>query len=139
MTVCVDASLILKCLVYEPGTAQANEWLRAHEDDEFTAPWFLPAEVASVLRRKARQNEITNEEALEALRLLESLDVRLVCDLWLVRKAYDLAAALDQSAIYDCLYLALAERERCDLWTADERLAQVARPRHACVRLIGSP
>jgi predicted nucleic acid-binding protein len=138
MKVCVDASLIVKCLVYEPGTAQANAWLKAHAEDEMVAPWFLPGEVASVLRRKARQGEITDAEAREALRLLDLLDIGLVSDLTLVSTAYDLAAGLNQSSVYDCLSLALAEREQCDLWTADARFAEAARPRHACVRLLGS-
>jgi predicted nucleic acid-binding protein len=138
MKVCVDASLIVKCLLYEPGTAEANAWLKAHGEDEMVAPWFLPAEVASVLRRKAHQGEITDAEAREALRLLDLLDIWLVSDPVLIRTAYELASSLGQTSVYDFLYLALAEREQCDLWTADARFAEAARPRHACVRLLGS-
>ncbi|MDP2871226.1 MAG: type II toxin-antitoxin system VapC family toxin [Bacillota bacterium] len=138
MTVCVDASLVMKFLTYEPDADVANAWLQVHKDKEMMAPWFLPAEVASVLRRKMLRGEITDQEGQEALLLLDSLDFTLASDFALVRRAFDLAVELDQPSVYDTLYLAVAERERCDLWTADARFAQAACSRYSSVRLIGS-
>lgn len=138
MTVCPDASLILKCLSYEPGTDAALEWLTAHVNGEMVVPSFFLAEVASVLRRKVFRQEMTPEDGQEALDALESVDVRLVWDLELIQRAFHLADELGQSTIYDTLYLAVAEREHCDLWTADARFAATASARFPFVRLLGS-
>ena len=136
MTVCVDASLILKCLLYEDGTDAALDWLEAHVDDELVAPSFLLVEVASVLRRKVSQGEISPEDGHEALLAVEALGVRLVWDYELVRKAFDMAGELGQSTVYDTFYLAVAQRNECDLWTADERFAEAASRRYPFVRLL---
>ena len=138
MTVCLDASLILKCLTYEPGTDAALGWLSAHADDDMVAPSFFLAEVASVLRRKVGQLEIGPEDGQEALLALKALDARLVWDFELVQSAFLLADELGQSTIYDTLYLAVAEREHCDLWTFDARFVAAASARYPFVRLLGS-
>lgn len=139
MTVCVDASLILKCLTYEPDSDAATASLRAHKDEEMIAPSLLIAEVASVLRQKVRRNEIAVSEGQEALLVLELLNIGLVSDFALLRREFELATELDQTSVYDTLYLAAAERERCDLWTADARFARAASERYPFVRLVGSP
>jgi len=138
VTVCVDASLIVRCLSYEPGTGAATGWLQCHGDEEMVAPWLLAAEVASVLRLKAGKNEMTVAESKEAMRLLGLLDIRFVFDLELVRRAYEVAEDLNQPSIYDALYVAVAEREKCDLWTADTRFANAASPRYPFVRIAGA-
>ena len=138
MTVCIDASLIIKCLTYEPDSDKAIDWLSTHKDEEMVAPAFFLAEVASVIRQKVRQDELTLDEAQEAFDALESLDVRLLLDFALMRRAFDLAAELDQPTIYDMLYLAVAEREHCDLWTSDARFVSTARSRYPFVQSVAS-
>lgn len=134
MMVCVDASLVLKWLTYEVGSDEAIAWLSVHADDDFIAPPFLPVEVASALRQKARRGEITHEDGMEALRLLDSLNVRFTWDQELTERAFTLATELDQPTVYDTAYLALAAREQCELRTADGRFARAASPRYPFVR-----
>lgn len=134
MMVCVDASLVLKCLTYEAGSDEAIAWLATHADVQFIAPAHLPMEVASVLRQKARRGEITREDGVEALRLLNSLNISLAWDQELTQTAFALACELDQPTAYDTAYLALAAREQCELWTADDRFARAASPRYPFVR-----
>jgi predicted nucleic acid-binding protein len=136
VTVCVDASLVLKFLTYEPGSDVAQAWLQAHRDDVMVAPWLLLAEVASGLRRKALRSEISYEEGREALALLDSLEVTLVSDPRLVGRAFDLASEPGQPSVYDALYLAVAERLHCDLWTADARFVRSIGARYPSVRLV---
>ena len=81
---------------------------------------------------------MTPEDGQEALDALESVDVRLVWDFELIQRAFHLADELGQSTIYDTLYLAVAEREHCDLWTADARFAAAASARFPFVRPLGS-
>lgn len=136
MTVCADASLVLKWLTYESDSDKAVAWLDAHADDEMIAPAFLPLEVASALRRKTRRDDITPDEGLEALQLLDRLRIRLTWDWALLERAFILAVELDQPTAYDTAYLALAERERCELWTADGRFTRIASSRYPFVRLL---
>jgi predicted nucleic acid-binding protein len=42
----------------------------------------------------------------------------------LARSAYEWTLRLNRGAAYDSFYLALAERLRCELWTADQRLVR---------------
>ncbi|MEW6228858.1 MAG: type II toxin-antitoxin system VapC family toxin [Bacillota bacterium] len=136
MTVCVDASLVLKWLTYESDSDKAVAWLDAHAEDEIIAPAFLPVEVASALRQKTRRAEMDPEKGLEALQLLDKLKIRLMWDRALLERAFILAVELDQPTAYDTAYLALAERERCELWMADERFTRIASPRYPFVRLL---
>lgn len=135
MIACIDASLALKWLTREPGTDEALTWLGAHAGDELIAPAFFPIEVASVLRQKTRRKEITVDECLEAFQLLEKLKIQLIWDWALLKRAFELAIELDQPTAYDTAYLALAERERCEFWTADASFARVASVSYPLVRM----
>ena len=55
----------------------------------------------------------------------------------LYRRAIQLASGLRQSAVYDCIYLALAEAQDGELWTADERFYRAASPQFSSVRWLG--
>lgn len=136
MSACVDASLAVKWLAHEPGSDKAIDWLNAHAGDEIIAPIFLPIEVASVLRQKVRRVEMTSEEGLKALKLLERLQIRLIWDWSLLERASSLAAELDQPTAYDTAYLALAEKNSCELWTADARFSRAASRMYPYVRLL---
>ena len=39
-----------------------------------------------------------------------------------------LAVGVSRQTVYDCLYIALAERERCELVTADDKLVKAVQP-----------
>ena len=54
---------------------------------------------------------------LDLLQVLPILDP----DLPLLPRAYEISSAA-RIGVYDCLYVALAERESCELITADARL-----------------
>lgn len=136
MTVCVDASLILKCLTYEPDSEAAQAWLSTYGSQEMVAPWLLTVEVASVLRRKVRRGEVSSAEAEEAISLLAGMQIRLLADFELVQAAFEIAGELAQPSVYDTLYLAVAQREACELWTADTRFARAAAARFPFVRSI---
>jgi len=136
MTVCVDASVVLKWLTFEDGSDRALSWLNARANDEIVAPAFLPVEVASVLRQKMCRGEMTVDECFEALHLLNRLEIRYVWDSALVERAFKIAVETGQPTVYDTTYLALAEKEQCEMWTADARFVHAASPRYPFVRLI---
>lgn len=57
----------------------------------------------------------------------------------LCERALVIADELKRAAAYDTQYAALAEREGCELWTADERFWNAAKTRYPWVRWVGEP
>ncbi len=118
----VDASVAIKWVVEEPGTAEALA-LRRYR---LSAPDLLIPECANILWKKVRRRELAELEALLAARLLERADVELVPMRRMLEPATRLAVALDHPA-YDCFYLALAQSAGLSFVTADGKLCAKAR------------
>ena len=126
----VDASVALKWVLPEARSDKARE-LRDDFDGqihELQAPDVFPIEVAHALTRAERRKIIPagNVKAFLA-DLLRSLP-RLHASLALLSRAVDLSSEL-QKGVYDCLYVALAEREDCEFVTEDLRLIAATRNR----------
>ena len=117
-TLVIDAGIAVKWVVEEEGTPRA---LKLRQRAKLIAPELLVAECADILRKKVRRDELSNEEALLAARLLQSAEVELSPTRLLLEPATRIAIDLDHPA-YECLYLALAAERDCELVTADERL-----------------
>lgn len=118
MTLVVDASVALKWVVPEPG------WQLAHKvraSDDCVAPELVIAELANVLWKLARRNEIGESRVNEIIVQIPGLFDRLDPLVELLPAAAGISLQLDHPA-YDCFYLALAEREGAPLVTADKRL-----------------
>ncbi len=100
------------------------------------APPIFRAEIANALHQRVRKREVSR---LEATEMLDSLLALVVIGepAGLYGRAMGLAGDLGLGSIYDALYLALAEYEGCELWTADQRLARQATPRLPLVRWVG--
>ena len=91
---------------------------------EIVVPDLFWAEVGSVLWRRHRVRELAPAEALGMLEDMFGQAVRSVPVQSLISNALIMAMALGHS-IYDCVYLALADREECRLVTADRRFHRV--------------
>lgn len=139
-TVVVDASLAMKWVLAEPHTGAARallaNWIA--EGTRVLAPTLMAYEAANVLHRRAARGGMTGEDAMRALNDLLQMGVGLECDPRSVMRALQLARQFGLSAAYDAQYLALAEREACECWTADERLWNAVKDRLPWVRWIGS-
>lgn len=119
----VDASIAVKWVVEEAGTAEALAIKRAHP---LAAPDLLTAECANILWKKVKRRELSLDEASLAARLLQRVDITLRPMRLFLEAATRIAVALDHPA-YDCLYLAMAEAEGTRFVTADDRLLRKAR------------
>lgn len=117
-TLVIDASIAVKWVVEEQGTAQA---LMLRRRARLIAPELLVAECANILWKKVQRNELSNEEAVLAARLLQAAEIELASTRFLLESATRMAILLDHPA-YDCVYLALAVANSCRFVTADERL-----------------
>lgn len=114
----IDASIAIKWVVEEKGTAEA---LALRDGSRLIAPELLVAECANILWKKVQRDELSEEEALLAARLLQGAEIELVPTRSSLEAATRLAIELDHPA-YDCLYLAVAIERDCPFVTADERL-----------------
>jgi predicted nucleic acid-binding protein len=125
-TLVIDASIAVKWVVEEEGTAEALALLRA---SKLVAPELLVPECANILWKKAQRNELTNQEAFLAARLLERAEIELLPTRSLLEMATRIAVEVDHPA-YDCLYLALALANKWLFTTADNRFVRKLRQGH---------
>ncbi len=137
--VCVDASLALAWLIPGQGNPHADalrhEW---HENGvEMIGPPLFRAEVTSVLREEVFFKRMSQEEGQEAFSLYTAIPVRIVDFSAIYRRAWELAFDHNQRRTYDMQYLAVAEMEDCEFWTADKKLASSLKSKVNRIRWIG--
>jgi predicted nucleic acid-binding protein len=129
----VDASIAVKWVIPEVLSDKADR-VRDSQDDVL-APDLLLVEVANALWRKTSAREISPREADAAFDLVRRSGIDLHPTGPLVRRAMDMARRLDHP-VYDCVYLALAERERAAFVTADQRLLRRLTPRRLDISIV---
>ncbi|WP_349369413.1 type II toxin-antitoxin system VapC family toxin [Salinarimonas sp.] len=117
--VVVDASVAVKWLLPEPDSPMAETLLSGGV--RLMAPDLVLVEVANALWRKRRVAQVTDAAAAAMQEDLPQFFARLHPVGSLMTRALAISFALDHP-VYDCVYLALAEREGCPLVTADKRL-----------------
>jgi predicted nucleic acid-binding protein len=129
MSAVVDANLVAALVLplpySEPAAQRFTAWQRAGR--ELLAPTLLEYEVAAILRKAVVAHWLTTDQAVEAMQGVLALQIRcLAPSPDLHERALRWADRLGHSRAYDAHYLALAEQERAELWTADRRLAHGA-------------
>ena len=136
----VDASLSIKWVLSEqPFLSETvsllNDW--AQQQALVIVPSWFACEVANVLYQRVRAGTLTVDEAqanvLDIMAGATVLDFEPATAL----RALEIAHMLGEKASYDSQYLALAEHEGCELWTADEHFWNAARTDFPQVRWIG--
>jgi predicted nucleic acid-binding protein len=113
----IDASIAIKWVIPEPGTAQALTLLKS---GGLAAPDLIVAECANILWKKTQRAEIAAQEAMIAAHLITQAQLEILPTRALLSAATDLAIKLSHPA-HDCLYLALALDRGMRFVTADER------------------
>jgi predicted nucleic acid-binding protein len=121
----IDANIAVRAILPIEGKSDVPErmasWHRSRS--KIFAPELLIAETVSVIRRGIFDRWITEEEGQEAVEDLYRLGVEIVpTDAGICQAALAWAGRLGQSKAYDGFYLAVAERQEAELWTADEKL-----------------
>ncbi len=124
----VDTSVAIKWVIDEEGSDEAD----LLQNTDMVAPALLRIEAANVLRTIATRQAVTIDQAVELFLLLQTAPVTIVdADETLERRALELALEL-RHPVYDCVFLALAERTDRQLVTADRRLLKgLVRTPHA--------
>lgn len=131
----LDASVVAKLFVMEPDTPRA--FSLTNSGARLIAPSHLAMEVSSAITRRHRQGGITRVDAEAALTkaslFFSTASVELSPDQAVLGRAEEIALDI-KHALKDCLYVALAERERCELITADATLLTRAQPHFPFVK-----
>ena len=137
MTVVIDASLALKWVLQEERTEDAvalrDHWLENME--RVIAPPIFRSEVTNALHQRVRRRQLSRQDAVDMLEILVSA-VATGEPSGLYSRALTLAGELELASAYDALYLALADSEECEMWTADQRLLRSAQPRFPILRWL---
>lgn len=120
----VDASVAVKFVVPEPDSDAAEALIAAPYP--LVAPDWLLVEVGHALRRKQAEEGLDPAKAAAGFATMSDFFDDLRPSRELIAGAYELSARLDH-AIYDCVYLELAVRERTVLVTADRKFTSAAR------------
>jgi predicted nucleic acid-binding protein len=118
MTLVVDASVAAKWVLDEGDSDRANA---LRQDDDLIAPALIAGEIGNALWKAVSFKILTLPDALAAIRNILIPFASIVPLEPLREPALQLAVEL-QHPIYDCFYIALAQRERVALVTADKRL-----------------
>lgn len=145
-TVVVDTSVAVKWVLAEADSATAHALLAEWTANgvSMLAPALFAYEVTNVLRQQIRKGILTLDEAKLALVGMSTLGPALAAStspqdvLTASTRALELAHQFGLPAAYDAHYLALAEREGCDYWTADQRLWNAVKATLPWVRWLGN-
>jgi predicted nucleic acid-binding protein len=129
LRVVLDANLVVALFLPLPYSAQVRDQLVVWDRQglELLAPTLFEYEVNSSLHRAAAIGLITYDEAGMAMQQTLNLEIQCISpNPKLHERAMYWAERLDHKS-YEAQYVALAEQERADFWTADQRLVSGAR------------
>jgi predicted nucleic acid-binding protein len=121
----VDASVVIDWIA--PGVATTAPAVKlvdrlARRSAEVVGPRLLFEEVSNALISGVRRRRWSGVAADASQSLLLRLPIRVTDDRRDLDRAWELARRHDNHPIYDMIYVALAERTRTELITADEAL-----------------
>lgn len=137
--VVVDASLALKWVVEEPYSVEAvsllDEW-RSHRR-KLLAPALFLYEVTNALAKRIQRDQLTLEQCKQRLRFFLASGPLIRQIRALHPRALELMRRFGLPTAYDAHYLALAESQRCECWTAVERLWNAIKREFNWVHWIG--
>lgn len=137
--ICVDASLVAAWLLPEDLSDKAiflRDRLR-EAGESFIAPSPLLTEVPSTLRKAVYRERVPADFGEDAFETFKLFPITIHDPRPLMEAAWTWAKTLNAPRLYDMYYLALAEREQCDLWTADRRFVRLVGPRSGYCHWVG--
>lgn len=135
----LDCSVALKWVLPEPDSGRAVRLRDEYRNGlhELIAPDIFTAELANGLASAERQDRIKAGESALFLHDILRTAPALHATPPLLLRAMALSIAT-RRAVYDCIYLALAETEGCELVTADSQFALGLRSAFPFLVTLGS-
>lgn len=147
--VCLDTGVLIKFLVPEEpeelNEAAAQIVRRALQGGHIIAPVFAWAEVGTVLRKKVRQQLLTNQRADQQWHIYLQLPIQFIDHPALRQRTWEIAQQFGLLTLYDASFLACTEVALApitasrEFWTTDAALVRaLANDRPHYVRLLGT-
>jgi predicted nucleic acid-binding protein len=102
----------------------ASDGIEVPAEHELLAPTLLRSQTLSALHEAVHAGELPPDVALERLRRVGSIRIRLLGDAMLRRRAWVLAEQLGWAETYDAEYLALTQLQAEAFVTLDKELAR---------------
>ncbi len=124
----LDANVLIQGYILEENTKRVQTLLQAlakADADEFNVPEFCLVECTNVLWKQVRLQGMPVETARRSINEMRFLPLVVHKATDLLPRAFDIGL-LPNLAIYDAIYIALAEQLRCPLITADTKQSTVA-------------
>ena len=128
----VDASIAVKWFLDEDRFVEARSLLGS---DSLNAPQLIRIEVTHVLWRAVKRGRLESGAFSSAMQVMDKVFEGAASTDALIARSIALTTHLNHP-VYDCLYIALAEREAAVLVTADERQFSAARRAKVPARLL---
>ena len=125
----LDSRVALKWVLSEPDSGKAIRLRDEYKNGvhDLNSPDIFTPEIANGLASAERQGRIrTGEAALFLHDIIRTAPAIHPTSRLLIR-AIEISLSTRQ-AVYDCIYLALAESEGCELVTADDQFVRKLRP-----------
>jgi predicted nucleic acid-binding protein len=135
----LDSSVALKWVLPDQDSAKA---IRLRDEfhaglHELLAPDVLPIEVGHALTKAETRQVIATPHGWALWQAVMADCPALAGSISLMPRTYEISSRLRIGA-YDCLYVALAEQEQCELLTADSRMANALQQQFAKIVLLSS-
>lgn len=105
-------------------------------DASVAAPTLFPYEIISAINVAINRKRIKESFGYTAVKYITSLGIGLISFNDLIETTFQMARQYGLST-YDCAYMALAEKENCNLITGDKKLFKAIRKHFPWVKLIG--
>lgn len=137
LPLCCDANVVVRLLTRADGGVASDLWDQWRKEQRLViAPLLLRYEVTNALHRLKTAGQLTDESFDVQLRAAFALPITYASEEALHLHAGRIATRFNRPASYDSHYLALAEREGAEFWTADERLFNAVRHQLLWVHLV---
>lgn len=129
MNFVIDASVALRWVIFNALTQKAIQFRDDFENRKFglIAPAIYKTEIANALTKAERQKLVPVGDARRLIGNVLSVSPVFYSFDSLLFRAADISSQ-QRCGFYDCLYVALAERENCELITADDKLVRALQP-----------
>ncbi len=135
----LDSCVGFKTLLVEQDSDKAQRLCEDYQKNvhELLSPDVFAVEIAHAITRAERQGRISPAEGARLLTDMLNRLPAMHASLPLLPRAYHISSDARRGA-YDCLYVALAEREGCELITSDDKLIRKLQPRFPFILPLAS-
>ncbi len=102
----------------------AGEGIEIPAEHELLAPTLLRSQTLSAMHEAVHRGEIPRDVALDRLKRVQAMPIRLLGEAGLRRRAWDLSDQLGWASTYDAEYVALTQLQADAFVTLDTELAR---------------